>query len=129
MADQNPFLFLEVEALDKTAQEQGFQRKGQRNWVRRTTDFVQLINLQKSQWSPEHRYLNFALWPLSLGEPPTIAESKFHFRTRAESMGATDLCSFFSAAGKLSTLAELRAASRSGRVSGLTTKELLRLMA
>lgn len=120
----NAFENVDAEELGRLARQHGFQRKGQRNWVRRTADFVQLINIQRSQWSSEGYYLNFALWPLAFGEPPTIAEAKFHFRTRGESTGATDLASFFSRADELSTLSQLHAADNSGRVEGLMTKEL-----
>lgn len=127
MANDNPFRRLETEQLDRLAQQHGFKRKGQRNWVRRTSDFVQLVNLQRSQWSDE-RYLNFALWPLALGEPPTFAESRFHFRTRAESMGARDLDGFFSCADRLSSLDHLRAAKASGEVSCVMTGPLEALL-
>lgn len=124
----NPFWRTNSEKLDALAQRHGFKRRGQQNWVRRTSDFVQLINLQRSQWDHEGRYLNFALWPTALGEPPTLAESKFHFRTRAESVGATDLAGLFSAADRLDTLAALREAVASKTVAGLTTKALRDLL-
>ena len=128
MTRENPFLKLDAEELDRLAQEHGFKRKGPRNWVRETPDFVQLVNLQRSQWSRDDHYLNFALWPLALGRPPSIAESNFHFRTRGEAMGATDLASFFSCAEELTSLCQLRAADASGQVSGLMTKELRALL-
>jgi hypothetical protein len=124
----NPFWRTNGEELDALAHRHGFKRKGKQNWVRRTSDFVQLINLQRSQWLDEGRYLNFALWPLALGEPPSIAESKFHFRTRAESIGATDLTGVFSRADALTTLAELSAAEAAGRVPGMMTRELRALL-
>ena len=127
MVDNNLFRRVDAEQLDRLAQEHGFKRKGQRNWVRRTSDFVQLVNLQRSQWS-EDRYLNFAMWPLALGEPPTVAESKFHFRTRAEGMGATDLAGFFSCADRLSTLDDVRAATASREVSCLMTGPMQALL-
>jgi hypothetical protein len=128
MADDNPFRRVEAEQLDRLAQQHGFKRKRQRNWVRRTSDFVQLVNLQHSQWSDE-RYLNFAMWPLALGEPPTVAENKFHFRTRAEKM-APDLEGFFSVADRLSSLDEVRAATTSGpgRISCLMTGPMQALL-
>ena len=125
---ENPFWRTNGEELDALAQRHGFKRKGKQNWVRRTTDFVQLINLQRSQWADEGRYLNFALWPLALGEPPSIAESKFHFRTRAESMGATDLTGVFLRADALTTLAELSTAEALGGVPGLMTRDLRELL-
>ena len=118
---------LSVEDLDLFAQKHGFKRKGRHNWIRRTPEFVQLVNLQKSQWSPEVRYLNFALWPLALGEPPTIAESKFQFRTRAEQFRVDDLASFFSRTDELGTLAQLRDAEAAG-LSGLMSKTLRALL-
>jgi hypothetical protein len=126
MVDENLFRMLEAEQLDRLAQQYGFKRKGQRNWVRRTPDFVQLVNLQRSQWSDE-RYLNFAMWPLALGEPPTFAESKFQFRTRGEKM-ATDLDGFFACADRLRTLDELRTATASGEISCLMTGPMQALL-
>lgn len=125
----NPFSKLDAEEIDRVAGEHGFKRRGQRNWVRRTADFVQLVNLQRSQWSPDDHYLNFALWPLAFSEPPTIAESKFHFRTRAERMGATNLSEMFARADALATLAQLRTAEASGQISGLVTLKLRDLLA
>jgi hypothetical protein len=126
MVDGNPFRMLEAEQLDRLAQQHGFKRKRQRNWVRRTSDFIQLVNLQRSQWSDE-RYLNFAMWPLALGEPPTVAENKFHFRTRAEKMAA-DLDGFFACADRLGTLDDLRAATASGEISCLMTGPMQALL-
>jgi hypothetical protein len=124
----NPFWRTNGEELDALAHRHGFKRKGKQNWVRRTTDFVQLLNLQRSQWADEGRYLNFALWPLVFGEPPSIAESKFHFRTRAEDIGATDVTAVFERADALTTLAELSAAKAKGLASGLMTAELRALL-
>lgn len=126
--DDNPFWRTTAEELGALAHHRGFKRKGKLNWVRRTDDFVQLINLQRSQWADNFNYLNFALWPLALGEPPSTAESKFHFRTRAESLGAISLESLFSKIDALTTLAELKAAKAEGRVSGLMTRELRALL-
>ena len=119
----NPFAAIDAAELDVAAQQARFQRCGKRNWVRRTSDFVQLINLQKSQWSSEN-YLNFALWAVALGEPPKLDESKFHFRTRAEDLGARDLASFFAAADRLTTLERLRNEEETGQIAGLMDKEL-----
>jgi hypothetical protein len=128
MSDENVFRALEAEQLERLALQHGFKRKRPRNWVRRTSDFVQLINLQKSQWS-EERYLNFAMWALALGEPSTLAENKFHFRTRGEKMAA-DLEGFFSAADRLRTLDDVRAATASGpgRISCLMNGPLQALL-
>lgn len=123
----NPFWRTNGEELDALAHRHGFRRRGKQNWVRRTSDFVQLINLQRSHWADEGRYLNFALWPLALGEPPSLAESKFHFRTRAESL-ANDLPGVFARVDALTTLDELSAAEAAGRVPGLMTRKLRELL-
>lgn len=106
--------------IEAFASERGFHRKGQRNWIRRTADFVQLVNLQRSQWAKTDNYLNFALWPLALGEPPAISESKFHFRARMEDICASGrLVDFFREIdGQFDTLSSLRAASAEGRLAG-----------
>ena len=122
----NPFVHLDADELDIAARRSGFERSGKRNWVKRTPDFVQLVNLQKSQWSSEN-YLNFALWAVRLGEPPKLDESKFHFRTRAEDLGAHDVEAFFVAADQLSTITALRNAEESGQIAGLMAKELREL--
>ena len=119
----NPFGHLDADEFDVAARQAGFDRRGKRNWVKRTSDFVQLINLQKSQWSSEN-YLNFALWAVAFGEPPKLDESKFHFRTRAEDLGAHDVDGFFAAAERLSTIKALRNAEESGQIAGLMAKEL-----
>jgi hypothetical protein len=123
------FSDLDPDELDRLARQHGFLKKGGRTWTRRTAEFVQVVNLQRSQWSKDTQYLNFALWPLALGEPPTFAESKFHFRTRAESMAARDLGDFFIEADKLTTLVELAAALNTKRISGLVSKNLRPLLA
>lgn len=107
--------------LHKESIRRGFRRHRRQNWVRRTDDFVQLINLQKSAWSKNVNYLNFALWPLALGEPPTYAENKFHFRMRADSFET-----LFAAADELRSLAALR--GNSLQAAGLTTIALRNLL-
>jgi len=129
MKNANPSARLYPDEIDVIASQYGFRRRGQRNWVRRTPDFMQLVNLQHSQWDGQTRYLNFAMWALALGEPPSIAESKFHFRTRAESLGARDLSDLFKIADGLQTLADLRIAVREKRVSGLCSRHLQELFA
>ena len=128
MVSGDPFSTVHAEELDELARHHDFKRRGQRNWIRRTPDFIQLINLQRSQWSSEDHYLNFALWPLAMGEPPSLAESKFHFRARAGDMGAINLSAFFSCADRLCTLDDLRAAEKSGTVTGLMTTQLQGLL-
>ena len=78
--------WFDSDKLGAVLEEHGFRRRGKQNWVRKTRDFVQLFNLQKSAWSKDVNYLNFALWPLELGEPPSIAESKFPFRKRVDDL-------------------------------------------
>ena len=128
MPDDNGFNKLDQSDIDRLAKEHGFRKRGARTWWRRTEDFVQVVNLQKSQWSKEITYLNFALWPLELGEPPTLAESKFHFRTRAEVMQVRSLEGFFDQVEKLTTIAELAEALKAKRASGLVSKELRPLL-
>ncbi len=128
MPDYNDFNKLDQSDIDRLAIEHGFRKRGARTWWRRTEDFVQVVNLQKSQWSKDISYLNFALWPLEFGEPPTLAESKFHFRTRAEVMKVGNLEGFFEEAGNLTTIAELAAALKAKRISGLVSKELRPLL-
>lgn len=122
------FSDLDADRLDRLARQHGFLGKGTRTWTRRTQDFVQLVNLQRSQWSKDTRYLNFALWPLALGEPPSLAERRFHFRTRAESMAVSDLEAFFVEADRLTTLAALAVAIGTKRISGLVSKDLRPLL-
>ena len=129
MTQGSIFSDLDVDELDRLARQHGFRKKGSRNWTRRTAEFVQVVNLQRSQWSKATHYLNFALWPLALGEPISFAESKFHFRTRAESMAARNLRDFFVEADKLTTLVELATALDTKRISGLVSKNLRPLLA
>jgi hypothetical protein len=110
--------------LNEQATKHGFAKRGARNWVRRTADFVQLVNLQGSQWSADVNYLNFALWALAFGEPTSLSESKFHFRTRADELG-NDLATFFSIIDQdFGSIAQLRSADASGRAVGLMRFEL-----
>ena len=126
--EENPFLKLDADELHRAAQQHEFRRARERNWVRRTGDLVQLVNLQKSHWDSGDHYLNFALWPLAFGDPPSLAESRFHFRTRAERLGAGDLATFFEVANRLTTLDSLRAALVSRWVVGLVTRQLQDLL-
>ncbi|UUL81663.1 DUF4304 domain-containing protein [Sphingomonas qomolangmaensis] len=118
----------DVQTITEAASRRGFKRKNERNWTRRTDEFVQLVNLQKSAWSDSQAYLNFAMWPLALGEPSSFAESKMMFRTRAENLGATDPDTLFDAADRLQSLQDLRSAIAAGSVSALISVELRRLL-
>lgn len=89
---------------------------------------MQLVNIQRSAWSSDQGYVNFALWPRALGEPTTIAESKFMFRTRAEDLGAGNVNMLFDAADRLQSLANLQMARDTRAVSGLVSVELRRLL-
>lgn len=119
---------LDAVIIGETAPRRGFQRKGKATWVRRTKDFIQLVNVQRSAWAADQSYLNFALWPLALGEPSAVVESKFMFRTRAEDLGVTDAEALFDAADRLESLQLLRAALASSALSGLVSVELRRLL-
>ena len=90
--------------VHEEATRHGFKRRGRQNWHRKTDDFVQLINLQKSAWSNDANYLNFALWPLALGEPPTL----------------------FAVADELKSLGDL--ARNRARITGMTTIALTNLL-
>ncbi len=68
------------------------------------------------------------MWPLALGEPNSLAESKMMFRTRAEDLGATDLDALFDAADRLKSLKDLRAALAVRSVSGLISVALRHLL-
>lgn len=99
----------------------GFRRCRPRNWVRRTADFVQLVNLQRSQWSKEDSYLNFALWPTLMGEPPSLTENTFPFRLRVEGIDGYDISAFLLRLerdfGSLNRLRQSIEAYRSGYVT------------
>ena len=129
MTADNPFQNFSEAELNGIAEQNGFKRKGSRNWIRRTSELVQLLNLQKSQWAADAHYLNFALWPLVFSEPPSLAESKFPFRIRGGSIGANDLEEFFAVIGKIGTLDDLRNLQRSRKMPALITKPLLELLA
>jgi len=107
--------------VHEEATRHGFKRRGRQNWHRKTDDFVQLINLQKSAWSNDANYLKFALWPLALGEPPTLAESKFHFRMRVDGIQT-----LFAVAEELKSLGDL--ARNRARITGMTTIALTNLL-
>jgi hypothetical protein len=115
-------------SIHEVALRHGFKRHRKKNWVRRTPDFVQLVNLQGSAWSSDVSYVNFALWPLALGEPTSMAESKFLFRARAERLGASSPEALFDAADRLQSLADLRAAIAARAAIGLVTVQLQALL-
>lgn len=118
----------DAQTIGEAAPRRGFKRKGKANWIRRTDEFVQLVNLQKSAWSDGQTYLNFAMWPLMLGEPSGFAESKMMFRTRAENLKAADPDALFDAADRLQSLQDLRSALANHSVSGLVNVELRQLL-
>lgn len=119
---------LTFDNIEGFASEHGFRRKGQRNWIRRTADFIQLVNLQRSQWAKADTYLNFALWPLVLGEPPAITESKFLLRARMEDICASgSLADLFSEIDRqFDTLPALRTAFAEGRLRGVYLSSQMR---
>lgn len=128
VSGERPFTTRETLELNEAATSHGFRQKKPRNWVRRTTDFIQLINLQFSDWSPDEGYLNFALWPLAFGEPPTISESKFPFRTRAELI-ARDMSTLFQVADRFGNLLAFRQAYEAGLLAqSFVTIELQQLL-
>lgn len=66
----------------------GFARKGN-DWLRRSDDVIEVVNLQRSQWGNQY-YLNYALWLRALGEVPVPKEHTCHVRWRAERVMARD---------------------------------------
>ncbi len=128
MSAENLFANLDRDEVDRLARHQGFRGRGPRTWSRHKGEFVQLVNLQRSQWSKDVSYLNFALWALVPGEPKAFAESKFLFRTRGEQMSVQDLPGFLEEADKLTSTSELAEALRTKRVSGWVRKELTALL-
>lgn len=119
---------LDAAAITEIAAEHGFKKRGARNWVRQTPDFVQLVNLQRSAWSQEEAYVNFALWALELGRPSSLIESKFHFRTRADDLGATSAKDLFALADLLCTLDALRLALAHRTIPALVSADLRMLL-
>jgi len=118
----------DAQSISEAALRHGFKRKGKKYWTRRTDEFVQVVNLQSSAWSSSDTYVNFGMWPLALGEPSSLAESKMMFRTRAEDLGATDPGTLFDAADGLKSLQDLRTALAARSLSGLVSVELRRLL-
>lgn len=119
---------LDAAAIAEVAAEHGFKKRGARNWVRQTTDFIQLINLQRSAWSKEEAYVNFALWALEMGQPSSLIESKFHFRTRADDLGATSVKDLLAVADQLCTLDALRLALVQREIPALVSADLRTLL-
>jgi hypothetical protein len=64
--------------------EQGFRKKGA-SWWKHTEDFIQVINIQGSQWSKKF-YINLAVYIRSLGDEEWPTEYKCHIRNRLESL-------------------------------------------
>jgi hypothetical protein len=118
----------DAQAISEAAPRRGFKPKGKASWTRRTDEFLQLINLQRSAWSNGQTYLNYGMWPLAFGEPSSFAESMMMFRTRAEDLGAADPDALFDAAYRLQSLQELRSALATRSVSGLVSVELRHLL-
>jgi len=69
------------QAISDTLSDEGFARSGD-NWTRSLDETVQLVNLQRSQWSDAY-YLNLAVWVKQLGDPPKkLKENLCHIRQR-----------------------------------------------
>lgn len=64
------------EELTKILLSVGFKKKNQNNLTRKINDVIQLVNFQKSLYS-DNIYVNFAVWPLILGEPNNYKEYLF----------------------------------------------------
>jgi len=65
------------------AEQRGFKKRSRTNFVREVNDVTQLVNVQKSSFSDDW-YVNFAVWPMSLGKPDRLAEHLFPLRARVE---------------------------------------------
>ncbi|MFD1343912.1 DUF4304 domain-containing protein [Litorisediminicola beolgyonensis] len=115
-------------ALSEMLIARGFARRRPRVWTRGCAEVLQVVHLQRSQYDPDRRYLNFALWPLVWGAPPTPAESKMPFRTRAESLKARDMAGFFARIDGLTTLAHLAEALAQSDIAGLVSRDLRDLL-
>lgn len=108
----------------------GFRKLRSRNWIRHTNDVVQLLNLQRSQWSKEDNYLNFALWPLVMGEPPSLSENRFPFRLRVERLDGRDIAAFLLRLDRdFGSLQRLRQSIETYRGVGMTTLALQAILA
>lgn len=67
-------------ALTRSLGPVGFSRR-RNSWIRRNDEIVEVINLQKSQWSPQY-YLNFGFWLRSLGEELFPRTERCHINGR-----------------------------------------------
>jgi hypothetical protein len=107
--------------LDDVLGPAGFARKGD-SWFRKTSDVVEVVNLQKSQYGRQY-YLNYALWLRALGEESFPKEEKCHIRMRATAMVSSD------SVADLGRLLDLESSvadtERRSRFAILLTQELL----
>lgn len=76
------------QAIEDVLGPAGFRRKGN-SWYLRSSEVVELLNLQKSRWGPTY-YLNFAVWLLALGNEVFPNEEKCHVRLRADSIAPSE---------------------------------------
>jgi len=123
------------EIVASVAQQRGFKKRGKTNLVRKLRDVLQLVNLQKSNFSDDW-YVNFALWPRAWGEPERVAEHLFPLRGRIEDIvdrpgeaSEQDLERFFDVIDtKFSSLESLQSAMSRGELSGLYVKADLKAL-
>jgi hypothetical protein len=66
--------------LKPCLKEIGFKKKGA-TWHRANSDFIQVVNIQGSQWSKIF-YINLGVYLKQLGDEQTPVEYKCHIRTR-----------------------------------------------
>ena len=60
----------------------GFRKTGS-TWRRASHTSVAVLNVQKSQWGPEH-YINLGVYYFSLGSDTSPPENRCHVRERAQ---------------------------------------------
>ena len=117
------------------AKQRGFTKQGRTNFVRDVNDVIQLVNVQKSNFS-DSWYINFALWPKVFGAPDRVAEHLFPLRGRIENVldlsedaSAGDLDHFFDVIGeRFSSLESLRSCLSRGVLSGMYVKADLKAL-
>jgi len=73
-----------VAALKPLLKERGFRKKGA-TWHRRVDEFIQVVNVQGSQWSKKF-YLNLGIYITQLGDMETPPEYHCHIRNRVNEL-------------------------------------------
>jgi hypothetical protein len=66
----------------------GFSRKGN-SWFRISPEVVEIVNLQRSQFSPRY-YINYALWLRALGDEAPHRPEQYHVQLRIDGIVETN---------------------------------------